>query len=59
MFSKTAQWYDAIYSSKDYKAESDAVLSLLKEKYPDARSLLDVACGTGEHDSSTRTVTGT
>lgn len=50
MYSKTAQWYDAIYSSKDYKAESDLILSLLKKEHPTARSLLDVACGTAEHD---------
>jgi ubiquinone/menaquinone biosynthesis C-methylase UbiE len=50
MFSKSAQWYDAIYSFKDYQQESDAVISLLKREHPQAKTLLDVACGTAEHD---------
>jgi SAM-dependent methyltransferase len=50
MFSKSAQWYDALYSSKDYQAEAEQILSLLRRKRPLAKSLLDVACGTAEHD---------
>ena len=50
MFSKSAQYYDALYSFKDYKAETDQLLALLSEKRPNAKTLLDVACGTAEHD---------
>lgn len=50
MFSKTAAWYDALYSSKDYQKESDLVIRLIQEKHPSAKTVLDVACGTAEHD---------
>ena len=50
MFAKSAQWYDALYSFKDYAKESAAIVSLLKQEHPTASSVLDVACGTAEHD---------
>ena len=50
MFTKTTELYDLIYSSiKDYRADAAAVAALLSRVAPNARSLLDVACGTGEH----------
>lgn len=50
MFSQTAQYYDLIYSTfKDYVAESDQIAKLIRAGKPDARSVLDVACGTAEH----------
>lgn len=49
MFSKSARFYDAIYSFKDYAAEAVAVRDLIKDRNPQARTLLDVACGTGHH----------
>ena len=48
MFNKTSQYYDAVYEiglGKDYAAEAAMVTDLV----PDARTLLDVACGTGLH----------
>jgi ubiquinone/menaquinone biosynthesis C-methylase UbiE len=50
MFSKTAEWYDLIYSFKDYAKEARAIIDLLRSLHPTARTVLDVACGTGEHD---------
>ncbi len=49
MFKKSARFYDAIYSNKDYESESKRVHALITERCPDARTLLDVACGTGSH----------
>ena len=50
MITKSAQWYDALYRFKDYTKESADIISLLKEEHPQASSVLDVACGTAEHD---------
>lgn len=50
MFSKSAEWYDALYHSKDYRQESEKVIQLLRNEHPRAKTVLDVACGTGEHD---------
>jgi SAM-dependent methyltransferase len=51
MFEKTARFYDAIYSWKDYAAEARQLKTLLVERQQTMapRTLLDVACGTGAH----------
>jgi SAM-dependent methyltransferase len=49
MFSKSAPFYDAIYSFKDYAAEGIEVQDLIRKRNPEAKTLLDVACGTGLH----------
>jgi ubiquinone/menaquinone biosynthesis C-methylase UbiE len=50
LFSKTAQYYDIIYSFKDYKAESDKLRAIISsQKRSAGNRLLDVACGTGMH----------
>jgi ubiquinone/menaquinone biosynthesis C-methylase UbiE len=47
VFTRSAQFYDAIYSFKDYRREVDTLCGLLKDKL--GGKLLDVACGTGQH----------
>lgn len=49
MFDKSAVLYDSIYSFKDYDGETAELRRLIAERAPGARSLLDVACGTGKH----------
>jgi len=49
MFSESAEFYDAIYSFKDYAAEAVQIARLVRALHPRARTILDVACGTGEH----------
>jgi SAM-dependent methyltransferase len=49
MFSESAAWYDHFYGGKDYAAEARRVSELIRERRPGARTLLDVACGTGRH----------
>ncbi|MFV2022153.1 class I SAM-dependent methyltransferase [Micromonospora sp. LOL_023] len=49
--SEDAEIYDLIHQGrgKDYAAEAAEVTRLVLANKPDAASLLDVACGTGEH----------
>lgn len=49
MFSESADWYDHFYGGKDYAAEARRVTELIRQRRPGARTLLDVACGTGRH----------
>lgn len=50
MFDQTVRYYDLIYSVfKDYAAEAAKIQELIERLHPAARSILDVACGTGEH----------
>jgi ubiquinone/menaquinone biosynthesis C-methylase UbiE len=50
MYDPSAPYYDKIYSFKDYAAETEKLLALIdKYRAAPARTLLDVACGTGKH----------
>lgn len=50
MFTASAEFYDLIYSTiKDYAAETAQIAAILKRVNPGARTILDAACGTGEH----------
>ena len=50
MYSESAELYDLIYASfKNYEAETDRVFELLSRTCPGLHTVLDVACGTGEH----------
>ena len=49
MFSESAAWYDRFYGTKDYAGEAQLVSALIRRHQPRARTLLDVACGTGRH----------
>jgi SAM-dependent methyltransferase len=50
MFSESAELYDLIYASfKDYPAEATELAATIRRLHPRARTVLDVACGTGEH----------
>jgi ubiquinone/menaquinone biosynthesis C-methylase UbiE len=51
MFSESADLYDKIYTKlKHYPDEAAKLAALIRKLFPGARSVLDVACGTGEHD---------
>ena len=50
MFTESAELYDLIYSSfKNYSEEAAALAALIRREHPNARTVLDVACGTAEH----------
>jgi SAM-dependent methyltransferase len=44
-----AQFYDLLYKDKDYESESNYIISLIKKYNPEAKSILDLGCGTGRH----------
>jgi SAM-dependent methyltransferase len=48
-FVESAELYDAIYHFKDYRRECERLRALIDEAAPAAGTILDVACGTGEH----------
>jgi ubiquinone/menaquinone biosynthesis C-methylase UbiE len=50
MFEGSAEYYDLIYSAfKNYPSEASQVADLLHRLHPACRTILDAACGTGEH----------
>ena len=49
MFDRSQHLYDRVYAFKDYPAEARRLAELIEARRPGARSLLDVACGTGKH----------
>lgn len=50
-YGRSADAYDLIYDGlgKDYRREAAEVAALVRARRPEARTLLDVACGTGAH----------
>jgi SAM-dependent methyltransferase len=50
MYTKSAEFYDAIYSWKNYAAEAEICRGFIQQyKRSAGTTLLDVACGTGMH----------
>lgn len=49
MFERSAAYYDHFYSFLDYRSAVERLSSLIRDRHPAARTLLDVACGTGRH----------
>jgi len=50
MFLESPELYDAIYHFKNYARECEVLRAVIAVAAPGARTILDVACGTGEHD---------
>ena len=50
MFLESPELYDAIYHFKNYAHECEILRAVISVAAPGARTILDVACGTGEHD---------
>lgn len=49
MYKKSAKFYDALYHFRDYKKASERLSEIINKYNPQAKSLLDIACGTGKH----------
>ncbi|SFP43060.1 N-dimethyltransferase [Amycolatopsis arida] len=55
MYTESAAWYDRLHRNKNYAAESQRIVGHVRRLRPNARTLLDVACGTGGHLQHLRT----
>ena len=49
MFTESSDIYDLVYSFKDYEKEAQDLKNAINRLAPDSTTILDVACGTGEH----------
>ncbi len=49
MYRESARVYDALCRQKDYAAACASLIETIERHLPNARTLLDVACGTGMH----------
>jgi SAM-dependent methyltransferase len=50
IFQKYAEYYDLFYQDKDYNEEANFIHKIIKKHHPAAKSILDMGCGTGNHD---------
>jgi len=50
VFNEYARYYDLLYRDKDYGAETEYVHGLIQAQNPDAKSILNIGCGSGRHD---------
>ena len=49
VFQEYARYYDLLYRDKDYEAEARYVDRLIRAHCPEAATILDLGCGTGNH----------
>jgi SAM-dependent methyltransferase len=49
VFDAYARYYDLLYQDKDYRAESEYVVSHIRAYAPQAKRILELGCGTGAH----------
>ncbi len=57
MYTKSSKYYDLIFAKadKNYLKESYQIYEIVKKLNPNAKTFLDIACGTGEHDKYLKT----
>jgi SAM-dependent methyltransferase len=48
-FNSYARYYDLLYKDKDYYREANYIAKYIKKYAPDAKTILDIGCGTGVH----------
>lgn len=49
VFDEYSKYYDLLYKDKDYVAEAEYISSLIKRFAPEAKTILELGCGTGKH----------
>ena len=50
VFLDYSKYYDVLYKDKNYHAEVDFIVSLIRKHNPNAKTILNLGCGTGAHD---------
>lgn len=50
VFKDYSAYYDLLYKDKNYAEEADYIHQLIKQHAPHATSILNLGCGTGNHD---------
>lgn len=51
IFANYARYYDLLYRDKDYAGEANFVFDLIQTHAPQAKTVLELGCGTGVHAS--------
>ena len=51
-FDLYSEYYDLVYSDKNYQTEANYVHQLIHQYRPTASTILDLGCGTGKHASA-------
>jgi len=49
VFQEYARYYNLLYRDKDYRGETDFIHNIISRTVPEARAILDLGCGAGEH----------
>lgn len=49
VFNEYADYYDCLYDDKDYAGESAVIEKIIRERMSNAKSILDLGCGTGRY----------
>lgn len=50
VFGVYSRYYNLLYRDKDYAGEAAYVVGLIQKHLPQAKTILDLGCGTGRHD---------
>jgi SAM-dependent methyltransferase len=50
VFKEYASYYNLLYRDKDYSSEVEYIYSFIEKYHPGAESILNLGCGTGNHD---------
>ena len=56
VFGKLAKYYDLVHENKNYEQESSYVHGLIQKHNPEAQTILDIGCGTGNYAFAMQTL---